>query len=343
MDLNEALTSAWKELAGEEVGQPPAAEQATESDVSEPAADSTPVEGTSEPEADDVEATDPVEGEGENEDSDEEAEAEPGTAAVEIDDETVVSFRGKEAKASDLFELKSDYTKKTQELAEQRETVAKQAEEVTRVYDEMVAWYQDRSAKPVEWLAEIAADTGDATKAVALLITHLNDQGALDPKFVEVFDLKAPDHPVSQVARDASVETRIRELEEDRAAAAAERERVAQEQEVQAAIDRQVADLVKAENLRFSTDSELKQFRIDLFETATSAGITDLTVAYELMMARKGRDEAASNRKKDALAKKRSQRVVSKPEPAAPAAGRDARYSSVDDAARAALDAMLSR
>lgn len=339
MDLDEALASAWKELSGEGEGQPPAVEAVADEEVSEPLVDSTP-DGTSEPEVDGGTDTEPVDGEDGDEVSDEEAEP---SAAVELDDETVVSFRGKEAKASDLFELKADYTRKTQQLAEEREQVSSQAQEVTRVYDEMVAWYKDKSSNPVEWLAEIATETGNATQALALLITRLNDAGSLDPKFVEVFDLKAPDSPVREVTRDATVEARIRELEEEREAARVERERLAQEAEVQADIDQQVDDLVSAENLRFSSARDLKQFRIDLFEAATSAGVTDLRVAYELMTARREKEAAAAARKQGALEKKRAQRVVSKPEPAAPAVGADTKYASIDDAARAALDAMLAR
>jgi hypothetical protein len=148
---------------------------------------------------------------------------------------------------------------------------------------------------------------------------------------------------VKSAATDATVEARIRELEAEREAARAEREAMSQESEVQADIDRQVNELVSTEGLKFATAREMKQFRIDLFETATTAGVADLRVAYELLTARKEKEAAAESRKRDALEKKRAQRVVSKPEAAAPAASSDAKFTSVDDAARAALDAMLAR
>lgn len=345
MDLNDAMAAAWKELAGEPEGQP-VTEVQEEQTVSETTDDST-VETASGQTAEDTTPdtpTDKEEVQEEGESTDEDADAdEPEGEAVALDEEALVTYKGKTAKASDLFEMKADYTKKTQALAAEREAVSKQAEEVTRVYDEMVSWYKEKTAKPVDWLAEIATETGDATKAVALLINQLNEAGQLDPRFAEVFDLKAPDNPVNKIAGDASTEARIRELEAEREAARVERERAAEEAEVQASIEQQVFDLLEGEGVKFKSDREFRQFKIDLFETATNAGITDLKVAYELMQSRAEKSRAAEQRKKDALEKKRAQRVVSKPEPAAATADADRRYSTVDEAARAAMDAFFTK
>jgi hypothetical protein len=220
--------------------------------------------------------------------SEDEGELEDGESEDEpVDGEShVVKVDGEEITVS-LEDLKSgymrdaDYRRKTQALAESRKEFEAEIEQYSTVLNQVQqlesAWEED----PVEVLTQFAAQTGNATQAVALTIRNLAANNLLDREFMSLFGItpevqRAWADEYSNRSQQRTVSKTVSEQEQRLAEAEAEAE-------VQRAIqqyDEQIDEILEDEGIEL-TAKQRKQFRTELAKYAYNAEITNLKAAYK--------------------------------------------------------------
>jgi hypothetical protein len=249
---------------------------------------------------------------------------------------------GTEVPADKAVLLQSDYTKKTQQIAEERKQLESERAEfdtqrnhVAQAYEQMRGWYEERSSNPSDWVKEIISGTQDPTTTIAKALYELANDGKLDPQFVATFGIDA-----GEVAERAKSSTRDRELEELRKKVE-DRERTEQEQariREQAARYQSQWDEIKRNNsLSFDGPDAEREAKKELLEFAVKSQLGhSLTDAYDLMAVRKAKTEkqppAADPQ---VLAKKRASRAVTPKSATSPPS--KPRLKSTRDAALEAL------
>lgn len=261
-------------------------------------------------------------------------DAEPAEGEVVVSDDTVLVLAdGTKVSVKDGIELKAAFTRKTQELSEERAKVEDFHAQVNETWEEMRAWSESVQANPAAFFAHTLTQSsdpvttlvdaiveaatvfdGDPTGVASALLKGLNDGGHLAADFVQTFGLTKPEHPVNRKADTATQAARLKKLEEQAEARRQEEARTQQERQFQAEYDRQVSDIVREEGLTFANDAEFEEFRMELFRTAVESGAVDnLRPAYATIALRKLReDQAKQTRQQKQAAKKRPARAVSK-------------------------------
>ena len=225
---------------------------------------------------------------------------------------------GTEVEADKAVLLQSDYTRKTQQVAEERKQLEgeraefeSQRQQVTDAYEQMRGWYEERVKNPTDWVKEIISETQDPTTTIARALYDLANDGKLDAQFVATFGIDA-----GEVAERAKATGRDRELEELRKKVE-DRERTEQEQErirEQAARYQSQWDEIKQSNgLSFGDAEAERAAKKELLEFAVKSQMAhSLVDAYDLMSVRRAKTEKpqpAADPK--VLAKKRASRAVS--------------------------------
>lgn len=262
-------------------------------------------EDSEEPQEDDAEET---EADDDVSDDEQYIEIEEG-ANLKLPDGTVVS-------ADKAVLLQADYTRKTQELSEQRKQFEEERQEfesardeVREVYEQMTSWYEERSANPSSWIMEIASESQDATSTIAKAIYDLAQAGVLDPKFVETFGIEAG--PISEMANNSNLESEIAELR-------AWRESQEQERLQREAVKARAAEYDKEWNqiklergLDYKTRAEELAAKRELFQFAFENRITtSLIDAFDLMSVRKPKTAPTQGKDPEVANKKRASRAV---------------------------------
>lgn len=198
--------------------------------------------------------------------------------------------------------MQADYTRKTQELSQQRKefdaTVKKfqqHEQQVQQSYESMRAWYEQRAANPSAWIAEIASQSPDATGVVAKALYDLAEYGVLDPKFVETFGLKSG--VVSEEARRSRIENELNQLknsmqqkEMTEKQREAERQRQALVQQRAVVYEKEWEQIKASNGLQFRDKVEEIDAKRQLLQFAMENKLTkSLVDAYDLMSVRVGR------------------------------------------------------
>ena len=251
--------------------------------------------------------------------------------------------------------MQADYTRKTQELANQRKEFDASVKEfqeheqqVNQSYDSMKQWYEARTANPSAWIAEIASQSQDATGVLAKALYDLAENGALDPKFVETFGLKSG--VVSEEARRSKIENELdqlkssmqqKEMTERQREAERERQTLVQKR---AAVYEQEWEQIKATNNLFFNDrvQEIDAKR-QLLQFAMENKLTkSLVDAYDLMSVRVGRSSAKQPKQPsvDVNESKRASRAVTPKTSVSGAAKRTNKKVSDREAILEAMDGM---
>ena len=290
------------------------------------------------PEGDD----DGDEGDGEPDDGDGEDDGDPVGDPITVTDDDVIRLPdGTEVSVKESALRQADYTRKTQQLADERRALEEQQSEVTQQYEQLTSWVQDRSQDPVKFAAEIAASTGDPTLGVAKVIKHLADSGQLDPQFAEAFGLTV-DETIGQRGPQAEIDELKQTFEQERE----QREQQAQQQQVVQHYLGQWDEVKQSEGVQFQDlEAEKAEFR-EVVEYAREHRITDLRRAYAARAWENRGKGATSAPAKPDLAVRRKKRAASAVTPRS-SAGTPAqprpKPRDVEDAASRAFDEVMAR
>jgi hypothetical protein len=263
--------------------------------------------------------------ENEESDDDEQASEGQGQTVIEIVEGATIRLPdGTTVPAEQAVLLQADYTRKTQELAEQRkafqarENAVKQLEQqYGQSYQQMREWYEERAENPSNWIAEIAGQSQDPTSVVASAIYGLAQQGMLDPKFVEAFGIDAREfqeaaktHRIESEVERLKREMRERDAKEESQRSASQRQLLIEQR---AAIYEQEWEQIKATKaLQFNTpDDEAvakKQLLQFALENRLSKSLVDAHDLFELRIGRTASKNGSPD--PDVAAKKRASRAV---------------------------------
>lgn len=339
-DIDEAFNAAYDDLFPEANPGEGAEEEVVEEDQPEGST------GPEIPEATEDEVTEPTE-------DDEPVEEEQSTPVNVIDvteEDTIRLPDGTEVSLKDAALRQADYTRKTQQLAEERRELEAQqeqfqaeAQEVSDLYERMSEWYETRSANPAGWVQEIISGTDNPTVTLARALKSLVDAGQLDEEFVEVFGLKGPE--VRERAKDGESDERVArieaELEERRQAEEAAKQQAAIVAEYQS----QWRDVVSQNELTFADQGEERAAWLELLQFARDAEITDLRRAYAAMAWERAKQQPAEAPKPTPVVSPNKQASRAMTPRSASGSGQPTRPApvEVEDAARLALDEFISR
>lgn len=249
--------------------------------------------------------------------------------------------------------MQADYTRKTQELAEQRKAFETERESLRNVqqqfgqnYQQMKTWYEERAASPSNWIAEIAGQSQDPTSVVATAIYTLAEGGMLDPKFVEAFGINSAEfegtaktHRIESEVERLKREIRERDQREQYEQATTQRQRLVQQR---AAIYEQEWEQIKAtKSLQFDAPEKEAEAKKQLLQFALDNRLSkSLIDAHDLFEMRIGRSPSKNGSPDpDVAAKKRASRAVT---PKTSVSGHNKRAKKVLSDREAILEAMES-
>lgn len=210
--------------------------------------------------------------------------------------------------------LQSDYTKKTQQLSEERKQFESERNQITEAYQQMREWYEQRSANPSDWVREIVETAGDPTSTIAKALYELANSGKLDAEFVKAFGIDASEvvQRAAKSERDSEIEElkkRLDQREHSEAEQAAIRQQAAQYQS-------QWNDIKGNYSLNFDSQESEVEAKRELLNFALQNRLShSLVDAYDLMQFRQSRTvqpkaEPASKPDPQVTEKKRASRAV---------------------------------
>lgn len=294
--LDEALEQAMSEFDFGDGEQP---EASSEDDGGQAdSADNDSDEGGEEkpPESDDEDGDEP-DSESEDEEGDEEEPSDEDEGggeqpeSVELDTESSYQLSdGTEVTGQELADgylRQSDYTRKTQAVAQQRKKLEQREQQITDWLQEVrenpadaVLEVASASQQPMGTIAGALASDGNATGNAALLLRTLADQGQLSQEFIDHFGIETSG-PVSQQADQAAKDDRIESLEKREQ----EREQERQRQQIVDQYHQQWETIKGEADLDFANEDE-SQAKIELMRYARDRQIPDLHDAYYAMKAR---------------------------------------------------------
>ena len=330
MNIADAFEESFRELGLDLDGNPDDTPEGTDdSDETDEA------EGGLEPD----ESVDVPESEEDAPDADNDVRSDGPT--VEVPEGAVLRLPdGTEVEADKAVLLQSDYTKKTQQVAEERKQLENervefetQRQQIVDAYEQMRGWYEERASNPSDWVKEIVSGAQDPTTTIAKALYELANDGKLDAQFVATFGIDA-----GEVAERAKVSARDDEVAELRKKLE-ERERTEQEQariRQQAERYQSQWDEIKRNNsLTFDSPDVERDAKKQLLEFAVKSQLTSSLVdAYDLMQVRQAKTvKSQPVPDPDVLAKKRASRAVTPRSDSAGSAKTAARPKSTREAA----------
>jgi len=224
---------------------------------------------------------------------------------------------GTEVDVSQAVLLQADYTRKTQELSEQRKQLEGQWHQVQQAgqqyqqsYAQMQEWYEARASRPAEWLAEIASQSSDPTATVAQALYTMAQGGLLDPKFVETFGIDSGD--IAQTAKSSHVESELEELKRWRYEQEIGVQRQVQVKERAAAYENEWEQIKTSASMRFESRADELNAKRELLQFALENNLTrSLRDAHDLMTVRRPKPASAKPQPDaEVAAKKRASRAV---------------------------------
>lgn len=342
MNLNEALERSLQELGLDLDGDSGSFQ--TETDENDDATDAL----------EEADGADSVDAPTDEKDADDEADAEDHATdapVVEVPKGAILRLAdGTEVEADKAVLFQSDYTKKTQQLADERKQLENDREvfegdrqKVADAYEQMRGWYEQRAANPTNWIKEIVSEAKDPTATIARALYELANDGRLDPDFVKTFGIDA-----GEVAQRASQSQRDRELEELRAKVEGRERTEAEQRAIREQAQKYQSewdDIKKSHSLDFLDTAAEVEAKRELLQFALKNRLShSLTDAYDLMLVRTGRvgqSKAAQVPSPDpqVTEKKRASRAVTPKSQASGGGSKGVpRPKSTRDAALQALD-----
>lgn len=269
--------------------------------------------------------SDDVLGETVDDSDDDEANDEDGPL-IEVPDGAKLRLPdGTEVDVAQAVLLQADYTRKTQELAEQRRQLEGKWNEVQQTeqqyqqaYGQMREWYESRAARPAEWLAEIASQSPDPTTMVAQALYTMAQNGLLDPQFVEAFGIDSGE--IAQTAKSSQVENELEELKRWRYEQEIGVQRQTKVKERAAVYETEWEQIKNTASMSFESRADELNAKRELLQFALENNLTrSLRDAYDLMTVRKPKPVSARHQPDaDVAAKKRASRAVTPKSSATP-------------------------
>jgi hypothetical protein len=316
-NFEELFTQAMSELTSHDVE--PTTEPAAETETTE--ATTTEVESTDAEDNTDAEvaeteqdpAGEPASG-NEVEDNSEKPADESGIVAVN-EDSIIRLPDGTEVSVKEAALRQADYTRKTQQIAEERKLLegskAEFSEALSYVDSLKTAWAKN----PAEVVAGFVSSSSDPTLLYSQVLIELSKSGTLDNQFLETFGI-TPDVQKQwqeQASREADLDDVRRRLDSYEAEKA-QRETQTQfemEQEATIAQYEQQWDGIKSEFGVTETGKDELELKIEVLQYASARGITDLRSAFAALQFEKSRTSApAAPAKAGVSDKKRATSVV---------------------------------
>lgn len=247
-----------------------------------------------------LEQSDAQEDEGES-DEDSEAEADDDDGEAVAEDELVVEVienaklkmpDGTLVDADKAVLMQADYTRKTQELAEQRKAfeaekseIEAAANEVYQAYEQAREWYESRAAKPSSWVAEIVSEAKDPTSVLAKAIYDLAQNGVLDPQFVQAFGIESG--TVAEQAKKSEINDELEEIKQWKSQQEQEAQRRAAVQQQAQRYENEWEQIKQSRQLRFKDRVEELDVKRHLLQFAMDNNLgRSLIDAYDLMTVR---------------------------------------------------------
>lgn len=262
---------------------------------------------------------------------------------IEVTDNDVILLPdGSEVNVRDAALRQADYTRKTQQIAQERKQVGEKQQELDSVLENFERWYEDRSANPDRWISEIARslpDRGVRTQMVARALKELAETGYLEDDFVEMFGLVAG--RAAEFA-DEPEQDRVAKLEAELEAQKREKQIESRVRQQASVLQSQWDEIKTTYTLEFESFADEYEAKRETLEFAKANNVPSLTVAYDAMQARR---QTAPPRLPDAATteKKRASRAIT---PKSSAAGQVAppkkKAKTISEAASMALDKYLT-
>lgn len=266
-----AYNDLWSDNPDEGAGQQE--EPGTFGDEGEEApTDDDNVEGEAEVEdAEDGDGEEPDTEDSEDDDGDDEESSEPAALS---DDTEVTLEDGSTVTVKELREgalRRDDYTRKTQQLAEERKELEQQREKIDRF---TAAFDED----PVGVLEKLVSVQEQPTHAVAYLLKNLADNGLLEEEFARTF---IPEGGVVRRTADQAQENdRLgkieRQLEERQRQEAEQKQR----EETLATFEKQWTAAVEKSGLKFESQEQEQELLREVLQYGVDNEITNIEAAY---------------------------------------------------------------
>lgn len=336
MDFLDAFEESLKELGIDNLDDNP---DDIPAGTDEKAEDDEPEDGADESE--------PVEEDGDSEDGDEaQDDSEEDVPVFEIVENSNLKLPdGTVISAKEALLRQSDYTRKTQELAEQRKELERREEEqsgsieeLRQQFQEVTDWYNERSARPSDWIAEIAEGSSDPTATIAKALYDLAQAGVLDRQFVETFGIET--EVVEREAEKFEVNSELEELKAWKRQQEEQEQRRALVKQQTERYEREWASIKKDKELAFSSQADEFEAKRELLQYALENNMTaSLIDAYDLMTVRKPRVSKKQEPAPPASDKKRASRAVT---PKTAVSGQAKRTKKIVSDRDAILEAMES-
>ena len=274
--------------------------------------------------------------------SDAETQPTPENRIEVTDDDVILLPDGSEVNVREAALRQADYTRKTQQLAQDRKQIEEKQQELNGVLESFETWYQDRASNPDSWISEIARslpDRGVRTQMVARALKELAETGYLEDDFVEMFGLRAG--RAAEFAEEPE-QDRVAKLEAELAAQKQEKEIESRVRQQASILQAQWDEIKATYGLEFSDPSQEYEAKKETLEFAKANNVPTLTVAYDALQVRR---QTAPPRRPDAATteKKRASRAIT---PKSSAAGQVAppkkKAKTISEAASMALDKYLT-
>lgn len=338
MNLSDALEQSLAALGLDLDGDSDTFQSETDEQVEEPDTEEA------------VEGDEPVDAEDDDEDTGEEAVEDDRKAdgkVIDVPEGALIRLPdGTEVEVDKAVLFQSDYTKKTQQLAEERKQFEADREKVVDAYEQMQNWYESRAANPTDWVKEIISESPDPTAAIAKALYELANDGKLDAEFVKTFGIDAGD--VAKRATESKRDTELDQLRkkvEDRERSESE-QRAIQEQAKK--YESQWSDIKSGHGLNFTTRDDEIAAKRELLQFAMNNRMAhSLQDAYDLMLLRTGRagqpeaGKAKFEPDPQVTEKKRASRAMT-PKSSASGVPRKKKPASVREAALQSLEEFAS-
>ena len=224
----------------------------------------------------DVEGEDEVEEpEDDPDEDDEEPDDEESDGPQELGDEVKVRLKdGTEVTVGELREgalRRDDYTRKTQELAEQRRELEEQREKIERF---TAAFDED----PVNVLEKLVSTQQQPTHTVAYLLKSLADNGVLEEEFTRLFVPEGG--AVRQKAGEAREQDRLSRIEKQLEERQREEREQLERQETLATFERQWTSAVDKAGLQFESQEQEQELLREVLQFGVDNEITNIEAAY---------------------------------------------------------------